>query len=699
MPKRSPKKIFAEGQKRAKPVVYGPPGPAQHVFSALTEYDARDMAPISNFFGTVSSNVPLLSFALPVAPMIEFKSNETKIEVLPDDLNEDSENDEESIDEGDDSPNISSSTLEPPKPHRKAKERAPRHDRSPPKMKKFLSARATRSLQSYINERLSDFPNETFVGGTSLFCEACREELGSIDRPDVVRAHTLSKKHVDGKQTLFDIAEREKEIKKYLVQHAEPKMISQAQQVYRLRVAEALLYCGIPFETLGHESSDNKFRALLETNGFRLGTESLMSDQVTQVKEMHFQKLIPLFRNQPTSHIFDGSCVTVNSLCMVSRTLHLQNNIAPERNVFTITQKLTDVSLIDQCPNGASLAGYINASLHELGVSFKKVAGFISDRCGVNYKAIERLDEEKIFPNSVHLPCYAHSLNLVGKKLQKRSNILHCYLKHVNIAFGHSSYAKMLFFEMTGESAEKHTIRWFSEFIQAVQHLRCFNKLLPFWAECEKRKIVKESARNILELLKDPEQQCRLALQMAVYVDYGLPLLNASNFLEGDGFLSPFAYDCITSLQDRVQRFAAPENHPNVTIVCDKIAEAYSYARNSAAWKKKVSECFQEAEDAAHEATVKFNRLFVGNGALLRSSLDVFRASKLLQPCLWETLRSEVEAGVLRGFKHLTSSNIDSLKRTVADYVIVAKGVSFMKSAELLQWWANAPPVLVSFFP
>jgi hypothetical protein len=94
----------------------------------------------------------------------------------------------------------------------------------------------------------------------------------------------------------------------------------------------------------------------------------------------------------------------------------------------------------------------------------------------------------------------------------------------------------------------------------------------------------------------------------------------------------------------------------------------------------------------------KFNCLFVGSDAILASSLAVYRAAKLLQPCMHTRLRDEVDHGVLNGFKHLSPAVINTLKQTVADYVIVAQGVPHLKPDELLQWWANVPPVFFICF-
>ncbi len=227
--------------------------------------------------------------------------------------------------------------------------------------------------------------------------------------------------------------------------------------------------------------------------------------------------------------------------------------LPPSRNVFRVVQKLTNVSLIDESPRGPTLAGYINNTLHELGVSSRKSLHLCRTVVRLTTVVLNIL---KMFSNSVHLPCDAHSLNLVGQKLSKEAEMFSCYMKSVNSIISLSSHARMIFLEITGESAEKHTIRWFSEFIQAVQHLRCFNKLSMLWKECVTRKVAKQTAKLVIQLLEEPQRQYRLALQLAVYVDFGMPLLNASNFLEGDGFLAPFVFDRITSLTASVQNFS-----------------------------------------------------------------------------------------------------------------------------------------------
>ena len=177
MSKRSGNKLSSSQSKAPK---VGPAGPPRYGLSPLTSYDSREMKPISNFFA-VASSVPVIGFhsATPVIP------EESKSVI------EEEESQNESSDSNEmDNEEEPSSALEPPKPHAKAKSRAGRHDgRPPPKSKAFLSSRASRSLQSYIEERIRDFPDEPFenCGGQKLFCKACREDLGTIDRYDVIR--------------------------------------------------------------------------------------------------------------------------------------------------------------------------------------------------------------------------------------------------------------------------------------------------------------------------------------------------------------------------------------------------------------------------------------------------------------------------------------------------------------------------------
>ena len=274
-----------------------------------------------------------------------------------------------------------------------------------------------------------------------LFCFACKDDLGGVDRGSSVESHLVSKKHFRAKIRMEKTKQQEIDIAKFLTKTNGTTEVSDvAKETYQLRVTEALLRSGIPFETLGHdEQHATDFRFILEGNGYRLGTEGFMSDQVQKVRQRHEDMLGKLFKDKPTSHIFDGSCLSAQSLCLVSRVVvhHVE---AEGQNYFEIVQKLVDLSLIEASPTGPTTAGYITKILNKYNMLFENVSALICDRCYVNNNAVSNLRDLGLFPACTHLPCFSHSLNLVGKKV--KTPMLNAYLKSLNIGMGQSKREK-----------------------------------------------------------------------------------------------------------------------------------------------------------------------------------------------------------------------------------------------------------------
>jgi hypothetical protein len=119
------------------------------------------MNAITSFFGS-KKDPNQISFDIP--PPLTIALPEVKAERDEDidpDLNEDIDEENESESSVYDEPSVSedSSALKAPKPHAKSKPRAGRHaDRSSPKLKSYLSSRATRGVSSYIENEFVTIP-------------------------------------------------------------------------------------------------------------------------------------------------------------------------------------------------------------------------------------------------------------------------------------------------------------------------------------------------------------------------------------------------------------------------------------------------------------------------------------------------------------------------------------------------------------
>ena len=191
--------------------------------------------------------------------------------------------------------------------------------------------------------------------------------------------------------------------------------------------------------------------------------------------------------------------------------------------------------------------------------AFKEVIATLHDEAEVNYAAMDALHKSGDLNNALFGHCLSHALSNAGK--QMRSQQVHEFLCHWNQLISHSVLAQRVYLGRLGHSAPRLTnsIRWYVEW-EEVRDLSRDSKndrLLHFLDHfiAERGSDAPPSVtwcRDSLQNANTPG----LLFDMLVITEHGRPLCKACYFLEGDGFLWPFAAfkleQCLASIDPAV---------------------------------------------------------------------------------------------------------------------------------------------------
>ena len=183
----------------------------------------------------------------------------------------------------------------------------------------------------------------------------------------------------------------------------------------------------------------------------------------------------------------------------------------------------------------------------------------IHDEAEVNYAAMEALHVSGDLTNALFGHCLSHALSNAGKQMQ--SLLVHEFLCHWNQLISHSTLAQRVYLDQLGHSAPRLTnsVRWYVEWEEIRDLFRDskgdrLRNFLNFFIT-QRGKDAPPSASWCRNTLQNANIH-QLLYEMLVITQHGRPLCKACYFLEGDGFLWPYAAtkleQCLASLDPAV---------------------------------------------------------------------------------------------------------------------------------------------------
>jgi len=186
------------------------------------------------------------------------------------------------------------------------------------------------------------------------------------------------------------------------------------------------------------------------------------------------------------------------------------------------------------------------------------------DRASVNDVAIRTI--KVVYPALLNVGCFSHTLDLVGGKFNTPhlSDFMTAWVS----LFSHSPKARLLWREQTGQSVLSYSPTcWWSRWELMKQLLELYGDLETFLRRHDD--LAPATRNKLLQHLDDPTKKAYLQLKLAVIVDTGLPFVQATYKLEGDGPLALECYKMISSLTTAVNKVP---HYPNFQAVARRLS-------------------------------------------------------------------------------------------------------------------------------
>ena len=174
-----------------------------------------------------------------------------------------------------------------------------------------------------------------------------------------------------------------------------------------------------------------------------------------------------------------------------------------------------------------------------------------------------------VFPTFVDVGCFSHTLDLVEDKFC--TPVLSSFIIWWLSLFSHSPKSVLLWKERTGELYQRYSVTWWwSKFEVMNQLLKLFGDVLPFLEE--NTGLSSATWGKLLSILHYPQQKSYLMVELAITVDAGMPFVQATYNLEGDGPLALTCYKTISALNAAARQ----AYYPNLRAVTSEISSRNS---------------------------------------------------------------------------------------------------------------------------
>ena len=230
---------------------------------------------------------------------------------------------------------------------------------------------------------------------------------------------------------------------------------------------------------------------------------------------------------------------------------------------WTIQHCLIHMKMLAKSLKGEELAREVLAVLSTIyGIPSDLLLATMRDCSSVNNTAIKTISI--IYPVSVDVGCFAHTLNHVGEKFVSPTltDFVHNWIN----LFSHSPKAKLQWRTRVGQSMSNYsTTRWWSKWEVIKMVLLKFGDIHPFLLENED--IGPATRSKLLAFFSDQQKLALLKLEMATLVDWGQPFVSATYYLEGEG---PLALDCYETIE-KVAASIHTAHTPNVNAIARQL--------------------------------------------------------------------------------------------------------------------------------
>ena len=276
---------------------------------------------------------------------------------------------------------------------------------APPRAKK--PKRSTPITRLTAEERAKQFSEDFYADGGVLFCRFCEHSLDFV-RIDTVKDHIKSKKHGAKKES----KKQSGPAGPLSVRQTTLGTMAKSKDMRESFVLDYLKMCttaDIPLE------KTEMIRPFLQKHCKQAGAlpqvATLRTTYVPRLFEAHFSALQDLLHNEPVS-------ITADETTDV-RDHSILNVIAGVQG----KPFLIGVVKMEAC-NHSTFSQAIIQSVSEAGIAFENVTSIVSDSAAYCKKAYRDV-LSAVYPNSVHVLCLAHIVNLAAEVFHHHSDFSH----------------------------------------------------------------------------------------------------------------------------------------------------------------------------------------------------------------------------------------------------------------------------------
>ena len=346
--------------------------------------------------------------------------------------------------------------------------------------------------------------------------------------------------------------------------------------------------------------------------------QDLVRDHLPALSADHATRLRALLKDKAVSFFADASPRFAEAFVIGVRWCESD---------FTIRQEVLDFRLFDQPLTGNDYTGLVMTAFESFGIARENVIGGLTDRAATNGVLARNL--APVLPRYVHSYCLAHATDNLCKNFACSS--LEKFFLGWNKTFGKSGAARRVFREVTGENfVRKHKIRWGSMFDQVVQVSRVYSKIDGVLKAVRKEGYSPKGAAKLAEAVDgNLTNESQLAMELAVFRDVAKHFREANLLFQGDGFLAPFVYNKVLSLNAMFNGISSGRAAQELPTVAALITAAKN-PRKDVMWV--------DAKSVLTPVWNKYNSLF-NNGAedgeakvSLLPMLRLFRFAQLFHP-------------------------------------------------------------------
>ena len=516
-------------------------------------------------------------------------------------------------------------------------------------------------------ERVSQYKEEPFtVSAGKLFCRACREEVGL--KKSVIDNHVKSsKKHQVAKVKLNDKQQREIDIAQafheYAAQeHAAGETLPDNQQVHRVNIVSTFMRAGVALSKM------DVFRPLLEEGGYRIAGRRTMSDLIPFIHQQEVKRVKSEIEGRKVSVIFDGTTRLGEAMAIIVRFVDAE---------WGIQQRLIRIQLLAKSLTGEEIARELLFVLQaQYGIASGLLVATMRDRASVNNLALSIL--RVMYPQALDVGCFSHTIDNAGRKLA--TPILDEFLSAWVSLFSHSPKGRLAWKSRTCIAVRSYSqTRWWSKWEVEKQLMEMYGDVLPFLEENED--VGQATRKKMLDILHDTQKQGLLQIELAATVDGGLPLVQATYRLEGDG---PLALTCFEEV-DKVFKAIQVAHFPNLNRVVDRLSGGQAAAK-----QQLLAYGISCVKPAFDYFISKFRHE-------LKPTMDAFKAAQLFLPRKVNDLCPDSSSvDNLKAIPIFQDTNVlDNLKAELPCYL--SSAIDLGNDVDPLDWWKRHSTTLPSW--